>query len=544
MPENASLDEFFDAREEMSLLNTSNTNATRETSSYATAQIEEETSVAAGSVAVASVTAAEPIDDDEDSQLHDSQIPTIRLSSLGGTLEKDFDKVRAELDILPSDSYDEEEGSGALSHFSDENIRHMHSSSNSVEKGRCLISHAPTKVQEVSDSRSGPVSPQESEEFAVEHTLQTPLPRPEMRRMISSDGVVAEFDLNGGDVGVPSDESNAPDDVMAQAVEIDASFRSMSMRSMEDLELGDEEPLPYPGRRQSSSRSGSRVNSEPCNRAGSGTLLGSAIGTHARAELLSATVIKNSPTEQIGINLLRDETVVYSISRGEEDEGSSLLRNCPFQAGDRLLSVNNKRTQHMDSSEVARMLREASGFITIVVHNPGGDPCLHETMITKANRNQRSGMGLKSTGARDLRVSSINENGLFAQSLLNVGDRILSINEVDVTEVDARVACDIIKNAPDRVTVVARTAHTTGVVVAEVSTRGLRSSFSEHMLTAVPESGSATNSGDEIEAVDDAFQMTRQQREQLFMGLCLILIVVAIMAGIFGRNSEPNPNSS
>ncbi|CAB9518023.1 expressed unknown protein [Seminavis robusta] len=477
--------------------------------------------------------------------LDDSNIPTIRLSNFGAALEQDFQTVQNELAGVLSDD-ETADGGGSMDH---RDLDNKNSNNNNA-----------LQVHPVVDSTGGIV--------VQELTSSSSANKPRQRqRLVSSDGVIAEFEVPSSSFNQPDDDSphddSQPNDsdladekIVAQAVEIDASFRSNGSFNMHDLELGDEEPLPYPGNRRASglARAARNFLANATRSASSRSPFtpASAVGQHRRAELLSATVIKNAPTESVGLNLLRDEVVVYSINRDivatddddDDDEENnnaskgSLLRHCPFQAGDKILSINNKRTQHMDSPEAARMLREATGYINIVCRNEGGDPCLIESMITKANRNQRSGMGLKSTGQRDLRVSSINENGLFAQSLLNVGDRILSINEVDVTEVDARVACDIIKDSPDRVTVVARTAHTTGVVVAEVSTRGLRrdSETSQQILTVVPEDQNDERRN-EIEAVDDVWELTKQQREHVVMGLCLTLLIVAVMAGIFGRSS-------
>ena len=489
-----------------------------------------------------SVTAAEPIDDDQHCVWDDSRIPTIRLSSLGGSLEEDFEAVQAEYHGNKSGSSGDEEMGDAHDHDGEADMseRYYDAEEEMTMTATSLVaapkSAAACALREDEDSTSAP----SSEEMLVDQSLLLPS-KPGRQRLVSEDGVIAEFDIDGGSLshraarGEGSAENDTSDDevrVVAEAIEIDASFRSVG-----DLELGDEEPLPYSGRRSSFSSLRARALGHSSASGGGGGgrssgILRSATGQYARPELISATVIKNSPMEQIGISLLRDETAVYSISREEE----SLLKDCPFQAGDKILSINNKRTEHMDSAEAARVLREVTGFITIVVHNPPGDPCLIETMITKANKNQRSGMGLKSTGERDLRVSSINENGLFAQSLLNVGDRILSINNCDVTEVDARVACDIIKNAPNHVTVVARSRHTHGVVVAEVSSRGLNNASSDNVLTSVPEG--TTLRRHEIEAVDDTCSMGRRQREQLIIGACIGIIIVAVMVGVFGSGSD------
>ena len=501
----------------------------------------------------ASVTAAEPIDDEEDYLLlDDTAIPTIRLSSLGTELlEDELETVQAEYDDSSRRGNDiinsiKENGSGSSA---DEEMGNANRSA-CHEQQLQKVAATPKLVAE--DCSASGLSPEEI--LVGQRQLLVPKEQPSARqRLVSEDGIITEFDINGGSISLRSAaagggsgdgdaENDVSDDdvhIVAEAIELDASFRSVN-----DLELGDEDPLPYPGRPLSFSslraRALGRSNATGASgggRSGGGSneratgAMRSATGQFARPELISATVIKNSPHEQIGISLLRDDTVVYSISH-EED---SLLKDCPFQAGDKVLSINNKRTEHMDSAEAARMLREVTGFITIVVHNITGDPCLIETMITKANKNQRSGMGLKSTGDRDLRVSSINENGLFAQSLLNVGDRILSINNADVTEVDARVACDIIKNAPNHVTVVARSRHTHGVVVAEVSNRGLstNNASAENVLASVPEATALRTN--EITAVDDTCSMSKQQREQLIIGVCIGLIIAGVMIGYFGR---------
>jgi PDZ domain len=483
-----------------------------------------------------------PIEDFQDCSdynmdLDDSNIPTIRLSHLSSTLAQDFEAVQKEFGKDDDDTATGEGAEGA-------------SVADSMDHGD-LVPTVQRKGDESQEVRDVSPTPTSSEDIMFEEDRP-----PQRQRLVSANGVIAEFELPSSFHHRNSsrrDAKNAGSDdlahakIVTEAVEIDASAHSGSF-NMHDLELGDEEPLPYPRltRRPSNLARAARnaISSLTYPRSNSTSsrspfLRLTSPGQHRRAELLSATVIKNSPTDHVGLNLLRDEVVVYSINRDivatdddDDDQynatGGSLLRHCPFQPGDVILSINNKRTQNMDSQEAARMLREATGFITIVCRNPDGDPCMIETMITKANKNQRSGMGLKSSGNRDLRVSSINENGLFAQSLLNIGDRVLSINEFDVTELDARVACDIIREAPDRVTLVARTAHTTGVVVAEVSARGLDQP-SQRILTVVPEGepdgGRPRN---EIEAVDDSWESTRRQRDRLLAMVCAILVVVAI----------------
>jgi len=518
-----------------------------------------------------SVTAAEPIEDDEDHILHDSTIPTIRLSSLGTALLDDAQQVQNEFgkgggvslssndddddDDGQEDSYDshsQEEDDGDDDEDVEEGFGNPKKERLDTDRTSTTGSEEMTMTMMDDTNGNSPLSQSLPEQSQAETFVSR------RQRTVSEDGIIAEFDPDEGPYNSTSNNSptNDPNNpatdndnqnnhndhnhnhdmdhihngvkIVAEAIEIDASFRS----DVHDLELGDEEPFPYPGASRFGSGARARALEESNSRRSALRFLTSHAGQYGRPELISATVIKSSVTEPVGLNLMRDETLVYSIS----DEDGSLLKDSPFRPGDRVLSINGRRTESMDSAEAAVLLREATGFVHIVVHNAGGDPTLVETMITKANKNQRSGMGLKSTGDRDLRVSSINENGLFAQSLLNVGDRILSINDVDVTEVDARVACDIIKNSPDHVTVVARTRHTAGVVVAEVSARGLHA-CSEPVLTSIAENTSSRNRN-EIEAVDDTCAMNKRQREQLVIGACVALVLFIIMMSVFGRGIE------
>lgn len=424
-------------------------------------------------VEATSVTAAEPIDDYDESINDYNDIPTICLSSLRTSFENDFQAVRTELGHRAEAPSEDE----AYVEDTEELARQKYD----VEEGhdeRIAAKH------ESSDNEELEKEPEEC--------------KPRRQRLVSDAGVTVEFDLDA-----KPGQKHEGVQVIANPIHIpgpgDESFRSGA-----DLELGDEEPLPYPFSQSSAARHAN-------NRA----IVNSA-GAH-RAALISATIVKDSETDDVGITVKPDEMVIHSV----DFDDNPIVRNCPFRPGDTVLSINGRRTENMEPAEATQLLRESTGFVTIVVHNSGGHPCLIETLITKQYKHQRSGMGLKSTGERDLRVSSVNENGLFAHSLLNVGDRILTINDVDVTEVDARVACDIIRNSEEYVRVVARTRHTTGVVVAEVSTRG--SSTFGVTLPAVAEGG-------EIEAVDDTCWLFRKRQERRMLFACLAVMLTAILA--------------
>lgn len=175
---------------------------------------------------------------------------------------------------------------------------------------------------------------------------------------------------------------------------------------------------------------------------------------------------RNSQYDLLGMDLISNENGDVLISRIDPD---SLMAKTPFQVGDRLLSVNQKRCYVMDAKDVVQFMATLEGNVTIVVHNDGGDPNLVESMITKPSLDHRCGLGLASTGRLHLKISNIDADGLFFDTLLNVGDPVVSINGEECEICDAQDAGEIIARAGIYITIKARTLLETGVVVAAFS---------------------------------------------------------------------------
>ncbi|CAB9518027.1 expressed unknown protein [Seminavis robusta] len=234
-----------------------------------------------------------------------------------------------------------------------------------------------------------------------------------------------------------------------------------------------------------------------------------------RAEFISATISKPSKNTPIGLELIdKDDNVIISaISPG------SLTSHTPFHVGDRLLSVNTKRCYILESKDITKHLDSLEGSITIVVHNQEGDPNLVESMITKPVDESRCGLGLVSAGQRRLRVSQIDADGLFFDSLLNVGDPILSINGENCEFCDAADAGEMIARAGRIITIKAKTLLETGVVVAAFSVNNSIGS------TIPPQVINAMNRA-------QANEPSMNQVMGLFLSVILMIGVVLIM-GLF-----------
>jgi predicted metalloprotease with PDZ domain len=198
-----------------------------------------------------------------------------------------------------------------------------------------------------------------------------------------------------------------------------------------------------------------------------------------RAEFISATVMKPTKDTSIGMALVNNngDVVISSISP------DSIVASTPFRVGDRLLSVNTKRCYVMESKDAEDLMAALEGQVTIVVHHEGGDPNLVESMVTKPSDACRCGLGLASAGGRGLKISHIDAGGLFFDSLLNVGDPVVSINDQDCELCDAEHAAEMIVKAGRLITIKAKTLLETGVVVAAFSC----SNNSTRSITAPPE---------------------------------------------------------
>ena len=187
-----------------------------------------------------------------------------------------------------------------------------------------------------------------------------------------------------------------------------------------------------------------------------------------RSEFISASLRKTSVDADLGISFreAHDGTgfTISELSR----EGLIGTSNAPFQVGDTVISINSCSCDRMDHpSKAATLLQTAPVEITLVVRNSGGDPLQIETMITKPSPRYPVGIGFSCLDSLEqVNVSCILEDGLFAQSLLTVGDEIVSINGITCRGLDSDAVADIVRSAPDYVTIIAKKFLGNGVVLA------------------------------------------------------------------------------
>ena len=201
------------------------------------------------------------------------------------------------------------------------------------------------------------------------------------------------------------------------------------------------------------------------------TILTPHIDAKSRPNFISTALLRPSDTTPlgfaIGINSTERKCVIASIVP------FGLFSPSPIRVGDKVLSING-----IDLTDLHRarlMCRELDGLqgkITVVVEVEGGDPSLVGAMVSKETPDSAVGIGLRNSQYGYVKISYIAADGLLANSLMNVGDKVLSINELNCRAIvgstmpTSREASDVIKKATKTVTIIAKTRLDTGVVLS------------------------------------------------------------------------------
>lgn len=180
-----------------------------------------------------------------------------------------------------------------------------------------------------------------------------------------------------------------------------------------------------------------------------------------RPSIMSVTVLKSSPRDNVGVTIEESED---GLRIGAIDPDSP-FHDTPLEEGDLILSVNHSSCELKNDTHVSRQLRRAKAFVTIVVHRPQDDAYLMSTTVMKPESTSKVGIGIQIYDGA-LRVSSIDPEGLFSNSILSVGDKVVSICGISCACMDSSSAIRLIRQEEKMVTIVSWTKEEAGVVVA------------------------------------------------------------------------------
>ena len=191
-----------------------------------------------------------------------------------------------------------------------------------------------------------------------------------------------------------------------------------------------------------------------------------------RPSIISVTVLKRTPEQDVGI-LIEEGDDGLRIS-SIDSEG--LFWETPIDDGDHVLSVNNASCEQQNAAYVSRLLNRSKRAVSLMVHRPYGDPYLVSTTVTKPKSPSRVGIGVQIYDG-SLRVSSIDPSGLFAGSILNVGDKVVSICGMSCACMDSSSTIELIRQEKSTLTIVTWAEEEAGVVVAAIKAGPLFSRY-------------------------------------------------------------------
>ena len=159
--------------------------------------------------------------------------------------------------------------------------------------------------------------------------------------------------------------------------------------------------------------------------------------------LLMEVIEKENANVTVGIGLLpkKGKLIISSIKDG------SLASNTKLLPGMELLSIDNEDIKGMEPVKVAKILKFHQGKLSIVASTKEGpitkDGCKIVSLVTavleKTEKESRVGVTFVRKGGK-LTITKIAEDGLATESDLLVGMEVLTINNVDVTEMPASEA--------------------------------------------------------------------------------------------------------
>ena len=199
----------------------------------------------------------------------------------------------------------------------------------------------------------------------------------------------------------------------------------------------------------------------------------------SRPAYISATVHKKRQKIGLGMRVVDGQLRVVSLVP------FGLFAASPVRVSDAIVSINGIDCRNCPSAKDAcDLVEKLSGWVTVVTRVDGGNPSMVATMITKPTPDALVGIVMSQRGGNGfIVVRGILEDGLLMNSLLNVGDRLVSINGQDCSGMSVADATEIIRCAPKTVTFVALSQPEAGAVISSLSSQ---SSDGNNTATAPP----------------------------------------------------------
>ena len=189
-----------------------------------------------------------------------------------------------------------------------------------------------------------------------------------------------------------------------------------------------------------------------------------ALLSYSRPEFIFASASIADPERKLGIflkNRRKGGATVVRLAKDSPFLGSNI------QPGDHVVAVNNVLCSGVSASRVVQLINSTSkdGIVSICVHNATGDPYSVSCSVQKPDPSTRVGVALQMRRGA-VRISRVDKNGLFGNSLLMPHHRCMMINGISCNHMSSKKAADFIVSLPDRVTIVSRPQESYAMTIA------------------------------------------------------------------------------
>ena len=193
-----------------------------------------------------------------------------------------------------------------------------------------------------------------------------------------------------------------------------------------------------------------------------GMLIPEDTGYFVRPAFISVTFQKPTLETRIGISFINptgEELTISKVSR------QTLLTESPLKAGCIIHSMNGIPCLRYSSAQFADLLRSLNGTIRLVAEDRLGGPSYAEAMVFKPT--PRAVLGLSfSRDIGSLSLSSVQRDGLFSNSIVNTGDKVIAINKIPCEHMQPIEAVAIAQKISESVTILVRVSRRNGVVLS------------------------------------------------------------------------------
>lgn len=195
----------------------------------------------------------------------------------------------------------------------------------------------------------------------------------------------------------------------------------------------------------------------------------------SRPEYISVSVCKPSQNFAVGLTVKDAEDRKVRVSKIPP---TSLLIESPIEINDEIVQINGVDCRGEAAEFACNLIKSATRVVTLVVRNPRHDCNTNVAWNHIVKPVTTAAVGVKIVGnGGDIRVKGVSADNLLEHALLNIGDRVLSINDTDCCEqaMDSQLATMLIRTSEGGVLIVTPTisaASRAGYISATVHKQG------------------------------------------------------------------------